>query len=240
MIDPQIRPDPETSADAVRAPGVLPRRTPVTTRAIDLVVATTMVVVLSPLMALVALAVRLESRGPAIYRGARLGRGREPFTVYKYRSMQHQASDDAHRRYVLELLSDGGGDDVDPDRTVADRTVAFKLEGDPRVTRVGRFIRRTTLDELPQLFNVIRGDMSLVGPRPEVPYALEAYEPWHHERFAVRPGLTGLWQVSGRGDLSPRDMLALDVEYARRRSIALDLRILLRTIPAVLAARGAS
>lgn len=217
-------------------PPVAERPTGVVRRAIDLAVAVTLLVVLSPLLSLIALAVRLDSRGPALYRGTRLGRGRRPITVHKFRSMRIDASDDAHRRYVVDLLS-GDADDSAPGDG---RVVAFKLDRDPRVTRVGRFLRRTSLDELPQLLDVVRGDLSLVGPRPEVPYALEAYAPWHHERFAVNPGLTGLWQVSGRGDLPPRQMLALDVEYARTRTLWLDLRILVRTVPAVLRGRGAS
>jgi lipopolysaccharide/colanic/teichoic acid biosynthesis glycosyltransferase len=114
----------------------------------------------------------------------------------------------------------------------------YKLEHDPRVTRVGRLLRRTSIDELPQLFNVLRGEMSLVGPRPEIAYALPEYEDWHWRRFSVLPGMTGLWQVSGRGCLPPREMLRLDVQYADTWSLGRDLSILLRTIPAVVGERG--
>jgi lipopolysaccharide/colanic/teichoic acid biosynthesis glycosyltransferase len=210
-------------------------------RAMDVVGAATLLVVTAPLMAIVAILVRAESPGPAIYRGRRLGLGGQPITVFKFRSMGHDADDELHRSYVLGLLSaDAPTAGPSSDPSPADNVVAFKLHDDPRVTRVGRFIRATTIDELPQLVNVLRGEMSLVGPRPEVPYALEGYEAWQHERFSVRPGLTGLWQVSGRGDLSPRDMLALDVEYARRRSLRLYVSIVARTIPAVLRRKGAS
>jgi lipopolysaccharide/colanic/teichoic acid biosynthesis glycosyltransferase len=201
-------------------------------RVVDVVVSSVALLALSPLLAAVAVAIRLDSPGPAIYRGERLGQGRRTFTVYKFRSMRVDADDEPHRRFVVGLL------EGEPEGA-ADASVAFKVAADPRVTRLGAWLRRTSIDELPQLVNVLKGDMALVGPRPEVPYALEAYETWHHERFAVRPGLTGLWQVSGRGELSPRDMLALDVEYARRPSLWSDLRILARTPAVVLTARGA-
>jgi lipopolysaccharide/colanic/teichoic acid biosynthesis glycosyltransferase len=209
-------------------------------RAIDVVAAAILLVATAPVMAIVAILVRADSPGPVIYRGRRLGLGGRPFTVLKFRSMHVDADDELHRRYLLDLLRDANNEHRptlhhSPDDNVA----AFKLHEDPRVTRVGRWIRATTLDELPQLVNVLRGEMSLVGPRPEVPYALEGYEPWQHERFSVRPGLTGLWQVSGRGDLPPAEMLALDVEYARRRSLGLDLAIMARTIPAVVRRKGA-
>jgi lipopolysaccharide/colanic/teichoic acid biosynthesis glycosyltransferase len=209
-------------------------------RTIDVAAAAALLVLTAPLMAIVALLVKVDSPGPALYRGRRLGLGGRPFTVLKFRSMRTDTDDELHRRYVLGLLR-GENTPNQPASAIADddNVVAFKLHDDPRVTRVGRWIRATTLDELPQLVNVLRGEMSLVGPRPEVPYALEGYEAWQHERFSVRPGLTGLWQVSGRGDLSPTEMLALDVEYARRRSLRLDLAILARTIPAVLQRKGA-
>jgi lipopolysaccharide/colanic/teichoic acid biosynthesis glycosyltransferase len=204
-------------------------------RAVDLTVAVLGLAISAPLLTVLALVIRLDSPGPGLYRGTRLGLGGRPFTVYKLRSMRTDTSDDLHREYVVNLLR--GEQSALPER--GDTGVNYKLAGDPRVTRLGGWLRRSTLDELPQLLNVVRGEMSLVGPRPEVPYALEAYENWHYERFAVKPGLTGLWQVSGRGELSPRDMLALDVEYARSRSFALDVRILIRTVPAVLRRRGA-
>ncbi len=210
-------------------------------RAIDVAVAAILLIATAPLMAIVAILVRAETPGPAIYRGRRLGLGGRPFTVFKFRSMRTDTDDELHRRYVLGLLrADSTEHQPATGAPLDDNVVAFKLHDDPRVTRVGRLIRATTLDELPQLVNILRGEMSLVGPRPEVPYALEGYEAWQHERFSVHPGLTGLWQVSGRGDLSPREMLALDVEYACRRSLRLDIGILARTIPAVLRRKGAS
>ena len=139
--------------------------------------------------------------------------------------MHHGASDDVHRGHVLALIESG--------------TKAGKLAADSRVTRIGGFLRRTSLDELPQLWNVLRGEMSLVGPRPPIPYEVDAYPPHWLGRFAVKPGVTGLWQVSGRSEVSLEEMIELDVEYVRRRSVVFNLWILLRTVPAVLSMRGA-
>ena len=194
-------------------------------RAIDLLLAAVLLVLLAPEFALIVLAVRLDSPGPALFRQRRVGhRGRE-FSMLKFRSMAADASPDLHRRYI-EQLANGRADPEDGELR--------KLTTDPRVTRVGAILRRTSMDELPQLLNVLLGHMSLVGPRPAVAYELEHYRVDHYERFAVRPGITGLWQVSGRGRLGLRAMLDLDVEYARRRSLGLDLLLLLRTPKAVL------
>jgi lipopolysaccharide/colanic/teichoic acid biosynthesis glycosyltransferase len=196
-------------------------------RGIDVVGAAVGLVMLSPLMVALALMVRLDSRGPAFFRQERLGREGRPFRVVKFRSMHVGVSDDAHRRYIARAAR---GED-------ASETVK-KLTADPRITRVGRLLRATSLDELPQLVNVLRGDMSLVGPRPALPYELEHYAPRHFDRFLVRPGLTGLWQVSGRARLGFTDMLELDVEYAHRCGPRIDLMILART-PAALIGRTA-
>jgi len=187
--------------------------------------------VLAPVMALVALAVALDSRGPVFFRQERIGVGGRRFRVWKFRTMHHGASDDTHRDLVTRMLA---GDEEGTKHTAADGHDVFKLVNDPRVTRLGAFLRRTSLDELPQLINVLTGEMSLVGPRPPVPYEFEAYDHWQFDRLQVRPGITGLWQVSGRNLLSYRQMCELDVEYVRRWSVGLDLRILLRTIPVVL------
>jgi lipopolysaccharide/colanic/teichoic acid biosynthesis glycosyltransferase len=194
-------------------------------RALDLVGASVLIVAFSPLLAVVAFAVRLDSRGPAVFRQRRVGfRGRE-FSMLKFRSMTVDASPDLHREYIAKLAKEH-----------ADHTdgTLLKLTEDPRLTRVGTVLRRTSIDELPQLFNVVAGQMSLVGPRPAVAYELQHYRPHHYERFAVRPGLTGLWQVSGRANLGLQEMLDLDVEYVRRRSFLLDLSLLIRTPKAVL------
>jgi lipopolysaccharide/colanic/teichoic acid biosynthesis glycosyltransferase len=202
-------------------------------RALDIALATLALVVLAPLLALIALAIRLESQGPSLFRQQRLGRSLVPFTVTKFRTMGVDASDDIHREFVLSLI-----DGHEP--PAPQSGPRFKLNGDSRVTRVGRVLRRTSLDELPQLWNVIRGEMSLVGPRPSIPYEVERYPPHWLDRFAVKPGVTGLWQVSGRCELTIEQMVALDIEYVRRRSLRLNVWIMLRTVPAVLSLRGAS
>ncbi|HRW08063.1 MAG TPA: sugar transferase [Caldilineaceae bacterium] len=188
-----------------------------------------------PLFLLIALAIKLDSPGPIFYRAQRIGYHGRPFTEYKFRSMVADADDTIHRRYVQTLLRQTDG----PWRVNDTQPQLYKLAADPRVTRVGRWLRKTSLDELPQLLNVLKGEMSLVGPRPEVPYALPAYQPWQWRRFAVRPGITGLWQVNGRALLSPQAMLRLDVDYVERQSLWLDLKILAKTLAVVVGGKGA-
>jgi lipopolysaccharide/colanic/teichoic acid biosynthesis glycosyltransferase len=204
----------------------------VSCRALDLVGSALLLVVLSPLLAAIAIVIRLDSPGPVLFRQQRVGRDRAPFTVNKFRTMQHGAAHDRHREFVLGLING------EPPRQDAPGP-SYKMMADPRVTRVGRVLRRSSLDELPQLWNVVRGQMSLVGPRPAIPYEVEHYPPHWFARFAVKPGVTGLWQVSGRSEVTLEEMVRLDVEYADRRSLALNLWILARTVPAVLGARGA-
>lgn len=193
-------------------------------RVIDAVAALVLLLLAGPVMLLIAVAIRLDSPGPALFRQERIGWRGRPFTVLKFRSMRVDADPAVHRDHVRRLMA---GETSDPGGT-------FKLRADARITRLGRFLRRTSLDELPQLLNVLRGEMSLVGPRPDLRYVTECYEPWQWRRFEVLPGMTGLWQVSGRDHLSPADMLRLDVEYARRWSLRLDVSILLRTVPALI------
>lgn len=201
-------------------------------RLMDVVIAVLLLPFAGPVVLVAALFVRLTSSGPAFYRSQRVGRAEKPITVLKLRTMWVDADDAPHREYVASLLT------ASPSRpAVGD---LHKLTDDPRITRVGRFLRRTSLDELPQLFNVLGGQMSLVGPRPDVPYAVEHYEPWQMERLDVLPGMTGLWQVSGRGSLSPQEMLKLDVDYVRSWSLRLDLKILVGTIGAVVRQVGAA
>ncbi|MEM1181403.1 MAG: sugar transferase [Acidobacteriota bacterium] len=183
------------------------------------------------ILGVLGLLVRVDSPGPAIFRQQRLGRDRRPFTCYKLRTMDHGAPDAPHRAFIAELM----GPDAD---TEPGADGLFKLAGDRRVTRLGRFLRTSSLDELPQLLNVLRGEMSLVGPRPVVAYEVEHYLPRDLERFNVLPGLTGLWQVSGRSRRSYREMLDLDVDYARRWSPALDVRVLLATVGTLLRSAG--
>jgi lipopolysaccharide/colanic/teichoic acid biosynthesis glycosyltransferase len=195
-------------------------------RLLDIVIALTAIILLSPLLGLLWVAVRYTSSGPALFRQQRVGRGKTTFTMLKLRTMYTGNNDKAHREYVRSLLSGEA-------QTAGERGL-FKLDGDPRITPIGRWLRRTSLDELPQLFNVLRGDMSLVGPRPVLPWEAEMFSAPHQRRFDVKPGITGLWQVSGRSRLTMREALDLDAEYVRRRSLLLDITILARTVPALL------
>lgn len=221
-------------------------------RALDIVGAAMLLLLTAPLLALIALGVRFDSPGPAIFRQERIGRGRRPFMVNKFRSMGVGVAHDRHREFVLGLIrgeqpnhslsrEDAGkiADQDDPNDDHDGPRPYYKIVGDPRVTRFGRLLRRSSLDELPQLWNVLRGDMSLVGPRPPIPYEVEHYPPEWLGRFAVKPGITGLWQVSGRSSVTLDEMVRLDIEYARRRTLWLNLRILAQTVPAVLFAHGA-
>jgi len=200
-------------------------------RAFDVVAATILIVILSPVLLIASLVVALTTPGPILFRQERLGRERRPFTMLKFRTMEDGADDAIHRDFVTRMFRDGDADPTVP---------LHKLTDDPRVTTVGRFLRRSSLDELPQLLNVLVGDMSLVGPRPALPWEIELFDDRDLVRFDVRPGMTGLWQVSGRSVLTMRRALDLDAEYVDRRSLRLDLSILLRTLPIVVTGRGAS
>ncbi|HEV7586407.1 MAG TPA: sugar transferase [Solirubrobacteraceae bacterium] len=192
-------------------------------RTFDIVGATLLLAVLSPLLLTIMLAVRLSSRGPAFFRSTRRGIGQRPFACLKFRTMHTNAEES---QADLEELNEASG-------------ALFKIRDDPRLTRVGRILRRFSLDELPQLVNVLRGEMSLVGPRPLPERDYEMLADWHRKRYLVLPGITGLWQVSGRSELDFDDLVHLDFIYLERWSLALDLTILLKTIPAVLTRRGA-
>ncbi len=191
----------------------------------DRVAGTLLTVLAAPVIGLAALAVRLDSPGPAFYRQVRVGRGGEPFTLWKLRSMYVDA--DARRAALVSVGGDAGNE------------VLFKDRADPRITRVGHWIRRLSIDELPQLINVVTGEMSLVGPRPALPEEVAAYETEARRRLLVKPGLTGLWQVSGRSDLSWESTVALDRHYVENQGGGMDVRILARTVQAVLGGRGA-
>jgi lipopolysaccharide/colanic/teichoic acid biosynthesis glycosyltransferase len=208
------------------------RATELAIRVLDLLASCLLLLVLAPLFAALAVAIRADSSGSPIFRQRRCGRGMREFTVFKFRTMRCDTAPDAHRSYVLDVIND---------QDAADRRDEGlqKLEDDPRVTRVGVFLRRFSLDELPQLWNVVRGEMTLVGPRPPIPYEVDFYPPHWLRRLSVRPGLTGLWQVSGRNELNYREMVDLDLEYVDRRSLWLNVRILARTVKVVLTGRGA-
>ncbi len=192
-------------------------------RLLDLALGAAALLVAMPVIAAAAVWIKLDSPGPVFHRAVRVGRGGRKFTFLKLRSMQRDAEE---LRGLLLHLNQASGP-------------AFKLHDDPRVTRAGRLLRKTSLDELPQLWHVVRGDMSLVGPRPPFPEEVERYEPWMLKRLAVRPGLTCLWQIKGRSDLSFDEWMRLDLEYVDRMSLALDVKILLLTPAAVISGRGA-
>lgn len=200
-------------------------------RVLDVVGSLVLLAALSPVMLAAALAVKASSPGPAIYRQIRLGRGGVPFVFYKFRSMRTDTDDGVHRTYVTRLIRG----EVDAAEQGDANHPHYKLRSDARVTRVGRILRRTSVDELPQLLNVLKGEMSLVGPRPPIPYEVENYQSWHLRRvLETTPGITGLWQVEGRNRVSFDEMVRLDLRYVRTWSLRLDLWILLRTIRAVL------
>ena len=200
-------------------------------RAIDILGSVLLLILALPLFLLIAIAVKVTSNGPVFFKQQRVGQHGRYFTFLKFRSMRDRNDHSVHREYVTQMIAgnaeritgNGGGEGV------------YKLVDDPRITPVGRFLRKTSLDELPQFFNVLRGEMSLVGPRPPIPYEVAAYQTWHRRRvLQVKPGITGLWQVTGRSRVSFDDMVRLDLQYATAWSLWLDLKILMRTPAAVI------
>jgi len=210
----------------------------ITKRVMDVAGSLLLLALGSPILLAVAVAVKLSSKGPILYRQQRVGQYGKPFTFLKFRSMYADNDSTIHKNYVLELIA--GQAQRHPGNGNGDRAGVYKLTQDKRITRVGGLLRRTSLDELPQLFNVLKGDMSLVGPRPAIPYEVAAYQTWHRRRLLeVKPGITGLWQVNGRGRVEFDDMVRLDLRYARDWSPWLDLKILFRTPRAVISGGGA-
>ncbi|HEU4929588.1 MAG TPA: sugar transferase [Candidatus Krumholzibacteria bacterium] len=195
----------------------------VTKRAFDLIVGSGILLLLLPVIPVVALMIRLDSEGPVFYRQERIGMRGRPFRFYKFRSMR---ADSDRLRADLEARNELAGP-------------VFKMKNDPRVTAVGQFLRRSSLDEIPQIFNVLKGDMSIVGPRPALPGEVARYEAWHRRRLDVKPGITCLWQVAGRSQVGFDEWMRLDIEYMSRRSLRTDVAIFLKTVPAVIARRGA-
>ena len=217
---------PNVEYRAVQLDSVLaPSSYDVMKRRLDVVLTFFALVALSPVFAFVACLIKLQDGGPIFFRQKRIGRNGVPFTCFKFRSMVPNAE---ALRAKLAKQNVHGEDGV-----------TFKLKRDPRITPIGRFIRKTSIDELPQLFNVIRGEMSLVGPRPAIPAEVAKYTEWQRRRLEVLPGITCLWQVSGRAELPFEDQVRLDIEYIEKRSMSLDLSLLVWTIPAVVSGRGA-
>ena len=205
-------------------------------RMMDVTGSMALLFLLSPIFFLIAAAIKLTSPGPVLFRQQRIGEHGTPFTFLKFRSMNTNNDSSQHKEYVRQLIA--GRATKNPANGSAEGV--FKLTNDPRITAVGRFLRRTSLDELPQFINVLRGEMSLVGPRPPVPYEVEAYATWHRRRLLeAKPGITGLWQVTGRSRVGFDDMVRLDLRYASQSSPWVDLKILLQTPKAVIAGNGA-
>jgi exopolysaccharide biosynthesis polyprenyl glycosylphosphotransferase len=198
-------------------------------RLFDIVVTTVGMIILLPVFLMIAIVVRLDSRGPIIYSQIRIGKDGRPFRFYKFRSMVVDSDKDVKRIKAAARFIRG---------SISNNTKSNKIVSEDKVTRVGRFIRRTSIDELPQLFNVLKGDMSLVGPRPDVPYAVDVYEEWHKRRLSIKPGCTGVWQVNGRSEVTFEDMVILDLYYIQNCSFLLDLKILFKTIPVMILGKG--
>lgn len=220
---------PELHERSIRSMGYEPVK-----RGLDILCSLTLLILLAPVLAAVALAVKLTSRGPAIFRQVRIGQMMKPFLICKFRTMRVNADHAIHHDYVSWFItasdkSEAGG-----------KNQVFKLTSDPRITPIGHFLRKTSLDELPQLWNVLKGEMSLVGPRPPLWYELQQYKPWHRHRvLEAKPGITGLWQVSGRSRTTFDEMVRLDLRYAKTRSLWADVKILLATPKAVVSGKGA-
>jgi len=205
-------------------------------RVIDIAASSALLLFLSPLLAMIALAIKLTSKGPVIFRQDRLGQFGAHFKCLKFRTMYQNNDSRIHQEYIQRFIAGQTG----CDNTELGKPAVYKITNDPRVTPIGRFLRKTSLDEFPQFWNVLRGEMSLVGPRPPVPYEFEAYDIWHRRRvLEVKPGVTGLWQVSGRSRMCFDDMVRLDLRYSQSWSLWLDVRILIATPRAVLGGEGA-
>lgn len=206
-------------------------------RMIDVLGALLGILVFSPVMLVLTILVKITSPGPIIFKQMRLGYKGRKFPFYKFRSMYHNINDQIHREYVARLIQG----DLEKVNRGKNGDAFFKLKDDPRITPLGKFIRKTSLDELPQLFNVLKGDMSLVGPRPPLPYEVEKYKSWHLRRILeMKPGITGLWQVSGRSKTTFDEMVRLDLRYVQNWSIWLDIKILFKTIREVFFPKGAA
>lgn len=197
----------------------------------DIVISFLFLLLLSPLMLVICVAIKLTSPGPAILVQERVGRGGRIFPFYKFRSMYNNGNPTDDERFARDYIN-GKSPSVTRDGV-------FKPANEKRVTPIGKFLRKTSLDELPQFFNVLKGDMSLVGPRPSMPYEVDVYKPWHFRRLEVLPGITGLAQINGRSSLPFKEIVKIDILYIERRSLALDLKIMLKTLPVVLSGRGA-
>jgi exopolysaccharide biosynthesis polyprenyl glycosylphosphotransferase len=204
-------------------------------RAVDLSASVAAVVIFAPIFILIAALVKVMSPGPILFKQIRAGRDGRPFTFYKFRTMRHDTDDTIHREYASSFI---GGKELRLRDEKTDKKI-YKMPDDPRVTSIGKILRKTSLDELPQIFNVIKGDMSIVGPRPPIAYELTVYKEWHKRRLRAKPGMTGLWQVSGRSSVPFHDMVLLDLYYINRWSLLLDFEIMIKTVPVIVSGKGA-
>jgi exopolysaccharide biosynthesis polyprenyl glycosylphosphotransferase len=204
-------------------------------RVFDMVIVAVGLLFIWPLLGLIALLIRIDSKGSVFYRQVRVGENGKLFSMLKFRSMQVNADDSVHQNHVARLIKEN----LTPEQLNGNKPGSLKLEKDPRVTRIGRVIRKLSLDELPQVFNVLRGEMSLVGPRPPLLYETECYKEWHKHRMDILPGMTGIWQVNGRNQVSFDEMVRMDIEYIQNQSLWLDIKILFQTPWAILRTRGA-
>jgi lipopolysaccharide/colanic/teichoic acid biosynthesis glycosyltransferase len=203
-------------------------------RGVDVIGSSTLLLMLVPIFLVIAAAVKARSRGPVFFEQVRVGQRMKSFKMLKFRTMHQNVDHALHHAYVTQFINAGAA------ATDATKPTFFKMTNDPRITPIGHFLRKTSLDELPQLWNVLRGDMSLVGPRPPLPYEVEQYKPWHCRRVVdAKPGITGLWQVTGRSRTTFDEMVRLDLRYARTQSLWTDVKILLQTPAAVIAGKGA-
>jgi lipopolysaccharide/colanic/teichoic acid biosynthesis glycosyltransferase len=208
-------------------------------RLMDIVLSSILLMLLSPLLLLVTLLIKLDSSGPVIFRQPRIGKDGDPFTMLKFRSMRQDADPLVHQEHMRRLIRGGASGNPGGDKSGDGGEIAGKLPNDARVTMVGKIIRKTSLDELPQFFNILKGEMSLVGPRPSLPYEVEMWKDWHMRRLEVLPGMASLWVVRGRADIPFDDQVRLDIEYIENQSLWLDIKILLQTPWAMLSGRGA-
>ena len=216
----------ETDSNGSNPPLIEVNGTPaydVAKRVFDLVVGTAILILLIPIIPAIAIMIKLDSHGPVFFKQDRVGQHGRVFRFYKFRSMHREAE---MQKQAIETLNEQEGP-------------VFKIRSDPRITSVGGFLRKSSLDEIPQIFNVLRGDMSIVGPRPHMPSEVAHYQPWHRQRLEVKPGITCLWQISGRSHISFDDWMSLDIEYIKQRGFFSDLAIVAKTVPAVMARRGA-
>ncbi|MGC8861782.1 MAG: sugar transferase [Armatimonadota bacterium] len=204
-------------------------------RALDLIAASIGLVLAAPLAAILALLIKLTSPGPVLFKQTRVGKDGRHFVLYKFRSM-HVGSDDCRHREYIKLFIEGRDEEL---RKLQGDKKLYKMTSDDRVTFIGKFLRRTSLDELPQLVNVLRGEMSMVGPRPHLPYEVELYKDWHRRRLEGMPGITGWWQIHGRSRVPFDEAVRMDLWYLEHQSLILDIRIMLRTITKATVGRGA-